>query len=80
MKRASHKDSDGLALWKRLNKKQKETELEVSFNYNSFLIGIVLSSMFFGYIISTKFVSKAFVLSQSFYMGGTFYKLEKVGK
>ncbi len=48
--------------------------------FNSFLLGVVLSSMFFSYVISTKFVSKQFVLSQSFYMDGAFYKLEKVRK
>ena len=49
-------------------------------NYNSFLIGVIFSGLFFGYILSTHFVSKAYVLSPKFYMDGAFYRLEKVRK
>jgi hypothetical protein len=46
--------------------------------FNSFLLGAIVASLFFGAVIQTSFVSKAYVLSPKFYMDGKFYKLERV--
>lgn len=48
--------------------------------FNSFLLGVITSSLFFGYVLTTHFMSKAYILSPKFYMDGAFYKLEKVVK
>ena len=48
--------------------------------FNSFLLGLVSSSLFFGYILTTKFISKQFVLPEKFYMNGNYYRLEKIKK
>jgi hypothetical protein len=48
--------------------------------YNSFLLGVLCSGLFFGYVLTYHFVSKQFVLSEKFYMDGAFYKLERVRK
>lgn len=46
--------------------------------FEAFMLGAVVSALFFGYILSTQFVAKKFLFNSSFYMDGAFYKLERV--
>lgn len=46
--------------------------------FEAFVLGVILSSLFFGYIIVTQFVAKKYLMNNQFYMNGAFYRLERV--
>lgn len=48
--------------------------------FNSFLLGVIVSTMFFSIMLQNSFVSKKFIMSDKFFMDGKFYKLERIKK
>jgi hypothetical protein len=42
------------------------------------MLGVVITMLFFAYILTTQFVAKKYLFNNSFYMDGIYYRLERV--